>query len=193
MAERGNLLSVPQRRSNSSCKLRAVVVSRSKIRLILTLRDRGSRSGCSSALVRVCTRHAQSRASLWDDRRAPRKQIAVSTSMSMSTLTQVSGCLASTGVSVCGSHSSRSTLSSAAEARVTTSSHLHNHGLASPDTQAIVVQQELSVALLHSIQEWAQCGLVMTAIRQLVQLELGVPFLSGDNKKKVCRCTLTEL
>ena len=81
----------------------------------------------------------------------------------------------------------------AAEARVTTSSHLHNHGLASPDTQAIVVQQELSVALLHSIQEWAQCGLVMTAIRQLVQLELGVPFLSGDNKKKVCRCTLTEL
>ena len=185
MAERGNLLSVPQRRSNSSCKLRAVVVSRSKIRLILTLRDRGSRSGCSSALVRVCTRHAQSRASLWDDRRAPRKQIAVSTSMSMSTLTQVSGCLASTGVSVCSPHPSHSALISAAEARVTTSSHLHNHTLAGADTQARVVQQELSPALLQSIQEWARCGLATTAIRQLVQLELGVPFLTSDTKKRV--------
>ena len=111
----------------------------------------------------------------------------------MSTLVQVSGCLASAVVSVCGSHSSRSTLSSAAEARVTTSSHLHNHALASPDTQAIVVQQELSVALLHSIQEWAQCGLATTAIRQLVQLELGVPFLSSDTRKEVRWCTLTEL
>ena len=73
----------------------------------------------------------------------------------------------------------------AAEARVTTSSHLHNHALASPDTQARVVQQELSAALVSSIQGWTQCGLATTAIRQLVQLELGVPFLCSDTKKKV--------
>jgi len=103
----------------------------------------------------------------------------------MSTLTQVSGFLASAVVSVCGSHPSLSTLSSAAEARVTTSSHLHNHALAGADTQAIVVQQELSAALIQSIQGWAQCGLATTAIRQLVQLELGVPFLCSDTKKKV--------
>ena len=104
----------------------------------------------------------------------------------MSTLAQVSGCLASTGVSVCSPY--RITLYPvcfAAEARVATSSHLHNHALAGADTQARVVQQELSPALLQSIQEWAQCGLATTAIRQLVQLELGVAFLTSDTKKKV--------
>ena len=85
----------------------------------------------------------------------------------------------------CGPYPSRSTLCSAAEARVTTSSHLHNHALASASTQAIGVQQELSPALLQSIQEWAKCDLATTAIRQLVQLELGVPFLTSDTKKKV--------
>jgi hypothetical protein len=103
----------------------------------------------------------------------------------MSTLTQVSDCVVSAVVSVCGPHPSRSTLCSAAEARVTTSSHLHNHALADADTQAIVVQQELSAALVQSIQQWAQCGLATTAIRQLVQLDLGVPFLTSDTKKKV--------
>ena len=76
---------------------------------------------------------------------------------------------------------------------MTTSSHLHNHALAGADTQARVVQQELNPALLQSIQEWAQCGLATTAIRQLVQLELGVPFLTNYTKKKVRWCTLTEL
>ena len=103
----------------------------------------------------------------------------------MSTLAQVSGFLASAVVSVCGSHSSHSTLSSAAEARVTTSSHQHNHALAGADTQARVLQQEFSAALIERIQEWAQCGLATTAIRQLVQLELGVAFLCSDTKKKV--------
>ena len=73
----------------------------------------------------------------------------------------------------------------AAEARVTTSSHMHNHALAKLDTQAVASQQELSAALISSIQEWAQCGLAMTAMRQLVQLELGVPFLTSDTKKQV--------
>ena len=73
----------------------------------------------------------------------------------------------------------------AAEARVTTSSHLHNHALAGLDAQAVTVQQELSTALVSSIQEWAQCGLATTAIRQLVQLELKVPFLTAGTKKKV--------
>jgi hypothetical protein len=73
----------------------------------------------------------------------------------------------------------------AAEARVTTSSHLHNHALAGADTQAVARQQELSTALVSSIHEWAQCGLATTAIRQLVQLELGVPFLSSHTKKQV--------
>ena len=68
---------------------------------------------------------------------------------------------------------------------MTTSSHLHNHALAGADTQAVARQQELSAALVSSIQEWAQCGLATTAIRQLVQLELGVPFLCSDIKKKV--------
>jgi hypothetical protein len=88
-------------------------------------------------------------------------------------------------VSVRGPHPLRTTLCSAAEARVTTSSHLHNHALADADTQAIVVQQELSSTLIQSIREWAQCGLATTAIRQLVQLELGVPFLTSDTKKRV--------
>ena len=68
---------------------------------------------------------------------------------------------------------------------MTTSSHLHNHALAGADTQAIVVQQELSAALVSSIQGWARCGLATTAIRQLVQLDLGVPFLSSHTKKQV--------
>jgi hypothetical protein len=73
-------------------------------------------------------------------------------------------------------------------ARVTTSSHSHNHALSGPDTQATAVQQELSAALTESIQEWARCGLATTAIRQLVQLELSVPFLTNDTKKKVWYC-----
>ena len=68
---------------------------------------------------------------------------------------------------------------------MTTSSHLHNHGLVGSDIQAIGVQQELSAALIQSVQQWAKCGLATTAIRQLVQLELGVPFLTSDTKKKV--------
>ena len=93
-AERGNLLRVRQRRSNSLCRHRAVLVSRSRTNVTLTLRERGSRSGCSNALVRGCTSHAQCRAlTEGHDRRAPRKQTAVSTSMSMSTLTHVSGCV----------------------------------------------------------------------------------------------------
>jgi hypothetical protein len=74
---------------------------------------------------------------------------------------------------------------STGQARVTTSSHLHNHALAALDTQAVSSQQELSAALVNSVQEWAQCGLATTAIRQLVQLELGVPFLTSDTKKRV--------
>ena len=62
---------------------------------------------------------------------------------------------------------------------------MHNHSLIGADTQATAVQQELSPALLQSIQDWARCGLVTTAIRQLVQLEQGVPFLTSDTKKKV--------
>ena len=68
---------------------------------------------------------------------------------------------------------------------MTTSSHLHNHALAGLETQAIAVQQELSAALIESIQGWARCGLATTAIRQLVQLELGVLFLTSNTKKKV--------
>jgi hypothetical protein len=68
---------------------------------------------------------------------------------------------------------------------VTTSSHLHNHALAALATQGVLSQQELSTALVSSIHEWAQCGLATTAIRQLVQLELGVPFLSSHTKKQV--------
>ena len=68
---------------------------------------------------------------------------------------------------------------------MTTSSHLHNHALADADIQAIVVQQELSAALIQSIQQWAECGLATTAIQQLVQLELGVAFLTSDTKEKV--------
>ena len=79
------------------------------------------------------------------------------------------------------------TLCTAAEARVTTSSHLHNHSLAGPDTQAAASQQELSATLVSSIQEWAQCSLTMTAIRQLVQRELSVPFLTMETKSKVRR------
>ena len=78
-------------------------------------------------------------------------------------------------------------LCTAGEARVTTSSHLHNHALAGPDTQAAASQQELSAALISSLQEWAQCGLTMTAIRQFVQLEVGVSFLTMETKKKVRR------
>ena len=105
--------------------------------------------------------------------------------MSMSTLAQVSGCVVLHTVSVCTPHPSRSALISAAEARVTTSSHLHNHALVGADIQAIVVQQKLSAALIQSIQQWAECGLATTAIRQLVQLELGVAFLTSDTRKKV--------
>ena len=68
---------------------------------------------------------------------------------------------------------------------MTTSRDLHNHAMAGADTQATAVEQELSPALLQSIQEWARCGLATTAIRQLVQLELGVPFLTSDTKKRV--------
>ena len=68
---------------------------------------------------------------------------------------------------------------------MTTSSHLHNHALASPDTLASLVQQELNPALIQSIQKWAQCCLATTAIRQLVQLELGVLFLTSDTREKV--------
>ena len=73
---------------------------------------------------------------------------------------------------------------------MTTSSHLHNHFLIGADTQATAVQLELSPALLQSIQDWARCGLATTAIRQLVQLELGVPFLTSNTKKKVRALTM---
>ena len=73
---------------------------------------------------------------------------------------------------------------------MTTSSHLHNHAMAGADTQATAVQLELSPALLQSIQDWARCGLATTAIRQLVQLELGVPFLTSNTKKKVRALTM---
>ena len=79
----------------------------------------------------------------------------------------------------------------AAEARVTTSSHLHNHALAGLDAQAVTRQQQLSIALVSSIQEWAQCSLATTAMRQLVQLELNVPSLTADTKKKVTYALLT--
>ena len=66
---------------------------------------------------------------------------------------------------------------------MTTSSHLHNHALAKLDTQAAASQQKLSATLVSSIREWAQCSLTMTAIRQLVQLEVGVSFLTVETKK----------
>ena len=69
---------------------------------------------------------------------------------------------------------------------MTSSSHLHNHGVAGPDAQAAAVQQELSAALVSNIMQWAHCGLAMAAVRQLVQLELGVPFLTAGMKKQVC-------
>ena len=47
----------------------------------------------------------------------------------------------------------------------------------------VSVQQELSTAPVSNIQEWAQCGLATTAIRQLVQLELKVPFLTADTRE----------
>ena len=56
------------------------------------------------------------------------------------------------------------------------------------DLQAVAVQQELSPALISNIAEWAQCGLAMTAVRQLVQLELDTPFLTASMKMKV-RCS----
>ena len=96
--------------------------------------------------------------------------------------------LSDVGGNTSSTHLSPYALWSAGMARVTTSSHLHNHALAGPDTQATAVQQELSAALTESIQEWAQCGLATTAIRQLVQLELGLPFLTNATKKKVRYC-----
>ena len=68
---------------------------------------------------------------------------------------------------------------------MTSSIHLHNHGIAGPDAQAAAVQQELSAALMSNIMQCAQCGLAMAAVRQLVQLELGAPFLMAGMKKQV--------
>ena len=72
-----------------------------------------------------------------------------------------------------------------AEAWVTTSSHLHNHVMAGPNAQVSAVTQQLDGELISSIERWAQCGLATKVIRQLVQLELSVPFLTAEAKKKV--------
>jgi hypothetical protein len=72
-----------------------------------------------------------------------------------------------------------------AVAWVTTSSHLHNHTLAGHSAQASVVTQQFDGELISSIERWAQCGLATKVIRQLVQLELSVPFLTVEAKKKV--------
>jgi hypothetical protein len=71
------------------------------------------------------------------------------------------------------------------QAWVTTSSHLHNHALAGHSAQAPAVTQQFNSELISSIERWAQCGLATKVIRQLVQLELGVPFLTAEAKKKV--------
>ena len=64
----------------------------------------------------------------------------------------------SSGLRICmQTHPPCSTLCSSAEARVTTSSHLHNHAGWSEYTSN--GWQELSLYLVQSIQEWPQCGL----------------------------------
>ena len=68
---------------------------------------------------------------------------------------------------------------------MTTYAHLHKHGVASPDAQAVAVQHELSTTLVSNIEHWAKAGLTIITIRQLAQLELGVPFLTAALKKNV--------
>ena len=76
---------------------------------------------------------------------------------------------------------------------MTTSAHLHNYGVAGPDAQAVAVQQELSTALVSNIEHWAKAGWAITAIRQLAQLELGVPLLTAALKKVRASCSPAAL
>jgi hypothetical protein len=137
------------------------------------------------------TCHELRKASLLKEERVRRAQKRLTVGFSSTStlkVTQVSGWLHVDVHAVCSTFTAERVFAwtySTGQARVTTSSHLHNHALAALDTQAVSSQQELSAALVNSVQEWAQCGLATTAIRQLVQLELGVPFLTSDTKKRV--------
>jgi hypothetical protein len=97
--------------------------------------------------------------------------------MSMSQVAQVSGWLQLMCMPLAVDPLWSACLPHAAEAHVTTSIHLQNHAL---EARATAVQQELSTALVCSVQEWAQCELATAAIRQLM---LGVPFLTMATKK----------